>query len=297
MTCDTSNCFLQNRQPEPQGSCNQRSSVVPRPARGVGRTLFVGPLAGVQERLRFDALFLLASSRRLFAQSLPSRLAMSSKIRCPKCQSLTTVEHVVPGTVLTCSSCKAAIRVPFQSASSGQPKAEPVPGGTSTKPPARQASWEWIVGPLAFCVMAARKFGCFDSQSKVGQLNRSTGSQQSSNQSPDIFGIVLGLIVLALIAWGFVALVRWIIQISNERSVPSSHTPPPPPPPQQQASTTSQWWLSVAGQVTGPCSTDAILDSLRCGDVSPSTQACPVGSTEWKPITSWPAFSGAGNGR
>ena len=55
-------CFSENDEPEPQGSCSVDAVLVPRPARGAGQVLFYTPLRRGSESTLGSASFLFALS-------------------------------------------------------------------------------------------------------------------------------------------------------------------------------------------------------------------------------------------
>lgn len=52
------------------------------------------------------------------------------------------------------------------------------------------------------------------------------------------------------------------------------------------------WWLLVDGAPTGPFSQADLIAHLQQGRLAPDTAACPVGSTQWAPLSSWSPFQG-----
>lgn len=52
-----------------------------------------------------------------------------------------------------------------------------------------------------------------------------------------------------------------------------------------------QWWLSNQGKPTGPHSEAFLLAGLKSGTLSPQMYVCPVGGSEWKPLSQWPVFA------
>lgn len=51
------------------------------------------------------------------------------------------------------------------------------------------------------------------------------------------------------------------------------------------------WWLSHNGTSTGPYDDAHILRGIKTGAISPLNFVCPVGETQWKPLTKWPQFA------
>jgi hypothetical protein len=66
-------------------------------------------------------------------------------------------------------------------------------------------------------------------------------------------------------------------------ALPESSEPP-------EAAPEQRWWLAIRGVAEGPYTAGYITVSLRTGSLAPDTQACLVGTQEWKPITNWDAF-------
>lgn len=53
-----------------------------------------------------------------------------------------------------------------------------------------------------------------------------------------------------------------------------------------------RWWLVVNSQVDGPRTETYILAGLQSGQIQPTTQACPEGGNEWRPLSAWPEWQG-----
>lgn len=53
-----------------------------------------------------------------------------------------------------------------------------------------------------------------------------------------------------------------------------------------------RWWLSVDSKVVGPRTETFIVAGLQSGQLSSTTQACPEGGAEWRPLASWPEWKG-----
>ncbi|MCE9606408.1 MAG: DUF4339 domain-containing protein [Planctomycetia bacterium] len=51
-----------------------------------------------------------------------------------------------------------------------------------------------------------------------------------------------------------------------------------------------RWWLSVDSKVVGPRTETFIVAGLQSGQLSSTTQACPEGGAEWRPLSAWPEW-------
>lgn len=225
---------------------------------------------------------------------------MPLKIQCPQCRKSLTVPDHLAGRTGKCPGCGVAIPIraaneqiaarppapPPHAPASGAAQS-PIRGPSTTASPAKSESWfERVLVPFigGAAILFAKVFFFSSKASKPGLFQ-------------DALEVVLGLAIIGLVIWGVVSLVRWLIRMAADNApatissgtIPAPPSPSPAPPPPISHST--QWWLSFAGKATGPCSTEAVIDSLRCGDLRADTPVCPVGSNQWQPVSAWPEFA------